>query len=225
MAIHRRPAVVLVAGATLAGTIGLSPALASASTATSTASSTTAAPTWTIKPGGSITGTAPSAAVTDTTNGNKLSCVGSSLTESLKSGSKLPGSNAGSLSKFSLTKCGADGLFISILAKRTPWHVSLSAYDATTGLTTITLTGIHLAVSQKALGCTAAVDGTSATADNGKIKMSYSSKTHDLTTFKTEGNLHLYDVSSNCLGVVNTGDKVSLTATYEASPAQKITSP
>jgi hypothetical protein len=214
MAIVRRTAVVM-AGAALAAAIGLSPALASAA----------AAPTWTIKPGGTITGTAPSAVVTDTTNGNKLSCTGSSLTESLKTGSKLPGAKAGSLTKFSLTKCGADGIFIGILAKHTPWPVSLSSYNAKTGVTTITLTGIHLAISQKALGCTAVVDGTSATADNGTIKMSYSNTTHNLTTFKTEGNLHLYNVSSNCLGVVNTGDKVSLTATYEVSPAQTITSP
>lgn len=47
----------------------------------------------------------------------------------------------------------------------------------------------------------------------------------DLDHLKTEGNLHLYHVSSNCLGVVNTGDKVSLTATCEVSPAQTITSP
>lgn len=214
MAIVRRSAVVM-AGAALAAAIGLSPALAAAA----------AAPTWTIKPGGTITGTAPSAVVTDTTNGNKLSCTGSSLTESLKTGSKLPGAKAGSLTKFSLTKCGADGIFIGILAKHTPWSVSLSSYNAATGVTTITLTGIHLAISQKALGCTAVVDGTSATADNGTIKMSYSNKTHNLTTFKTEGNLRLYNVSSNCLGVVNTGDKVSLTATYEVSPAQTITSP
>ena len=53
-----------------------SPALASRRhSATSAAPSiTAAAPTWTVKPGGSITGTAPSAVVTDTTNGNKLSC-------------------------------------------------------------------------------------------------------------------------------------------------------
>lgn len=218
MAILRRSAGVLLAGAALATTmlvpaVGVSPALASATA------------TWTIKPGGTITGTAPGATVTDTSNGNKLGCSGSSMTESLKSGKGLSGTNAGSLSKFSLTKCGADGIFIGILAKHTPWHVSLTAYDAKTGVTTITVTGIHLAVSQKALGCTGVVDGTSATADNGKIKMSYSNKTHDLTTWKTEGNLHLYNVSSGCLGVVNSGDKASLSAVYEVSPAQTITSP
>jgi hypothetical protein len=218
MAILRRSAGILLAGAALATTmlvpaVGLSPALASATA------------TWTINPGGTITATAPGATVTDTTNGNKLACTGSSLTETLKSGKGLSGTNAGSLSKFSLTKCGAAGIFIGILAKHTPWHVSLTAYNATTGVTTIAVTGIHLTVSQKALGCTGVVDGTSATADNGKIMMSYSNKTHDLTTFKTEGNLHLYNVSSNCLGVVNTGDKVSLSAVYEVSPAQTITSP
>lgn len=116
MAIVRRSAAVM-AGAALAAAIGLSPALAGAA----------AARTWTVKPGGTITGTAPSAVVTDTTNGNKLSCTGSSLTESLKTGSKLPGAKAGSLSKFSLTKCGADGIFIGILAKHTPWRPTRSA--------------------------------------------------------------------------------------------------
>jgi hypothetical protein len=217
MAILRRSAGVLLAGAALATTM-LVPAAVSPALASATA-------TWTITPGGTITATAPGATVTDTTNGNKLGCTGSSLTASLKSGKGLSGTNAGSMSKFSLTKCGADGIFIGILAKHTPWHVSLTAYDAKTGVTTIAVTGIHLAVSQKALGCTGVVDGTSATADNGKIMMSYSNQTHDLTTWKTEGNLHLYNVSSNCLGVVNTGDKVSLSAVYEVSPAQTITSP
>jgi hypothetical protein len=219
MAILRRPVRAftgaMATGAALLTAVGLGTAPVSAATA----------PTWTIKPGGTITATASSALVQDTTNGAKISCSGTALTAKLKSGSKLAGQNAGSLSKFSLTKCGADGVFLGILAKHTPWHVSLSSYNAMTGVTTMVLTGIHLAVSQTRLGCTGVVDGTSATAGNGKIKLSYSNSTHKLTTFKTGGNLHLYRVSAGCLGVVNSGDAVTLSAVYAVSPAQRITSP
>jgi hypothetical protein len=39
------------------------------------------------------------------------------------------------------------------------------------------------------------------------------------------GNLHRYDVSSGCLGLVNSGDPGTLSVTYPVSPKQAITSP
>jgi hypothetical protein len=216
MAIIKRPGTIMLAGfisAALVAAVSVAPASAAS------------APTWTIKPGGTITAKAASASLEDTSNSESLSCTGSAITATLKSGKKLSGTDAGSVSAFSLTKCGADGFFLSISPKHLPWDLSLVSYDAATGDTTVVMTGIHLLLSLKALGCSGEVDGTSATAHDGKVKLTYSNKTGQLTTWKTEGNLHLYDVTSGCLGVIKTGDKAAITATYTVTPAQTITSP
>ncbi len=89
-----RYARILAAGcaAVLAATLGVTPALAAA--------------TWTIKPGGAITATSGKVAVTDTTTGQVLACSSASASGTLKRGSGLPGSHAGSLSAVGFTNCG-----------------------------------------------------------------------------------------------------------------------
>jgi hypothetical protein len=41
----------------------------------------------------------------------------------------------------------------------------------------------------------------------------------------TGGNLHYYDASPGCLGLVNDGDTAALSITYTVTPKQAITSP
>jgi hypothetical protein len=41
----------------------------------------------------------------------------------------------------------------------------------------------------------------------------------------TSSNLHYYDVSKGCLGIVNDRDPAALSATYTVTPKQSITSP
>ena len=214
MAILVRPASILVAGVALATAVGLSAAPALA-----------AGKTWTISPGGAITGKAKSATVTDTTTGNSLTCKSSALKGKLKAGKKLSGKAAGSISGFGISGCTAEGQAVTVTPGKLPWKLNLVSYNKTKGVTTATLTGIHIKLSVASLGCSAIVDGTKATADNGMIQVTYTNKTGVLKTLTTGGNLKLYDVTSGCLGVINTGDKVTFSASYTVAKKQKITSP
>jgi hypothetical protein len=214
MSIFKRPASILFTSAALAAATGICAAPAFA-----------AAKTWTISPGGAITAKAASATLEDTTTSTSLGCTSSAVKGTLKSGSGLAGAAAGSLTGFGLSGCSADGTAVTIKPGHLPWSLNLVSYNATSGVTTATITGFHLAISVAALGCTAEVDGTAASAHDGTIKVTYSDKTHKLKTLTTGGNLHLYDVSSSCLGVVNSGDSATISATYTVHPAQTITSP
>ena len=214
MAILRRPASILVAGVALATAVGLSAAPALA-----------AAKTWTISPGGTITAKAKKATVSDTTSGNSLTCSSTTMKAKLKKGKKLSGTAAGSVSAFTISGCKAEGASVKVTPAHFPWKLNLVSYSKAKGVTTATLTGLHIKLSVAALGCSGTVDGTKSTADNGKITVTYTNKTGVLKTLTTGGNLHLYNVTSGCLGVINTGDKVTISASYTVTKKQKITSP
>jgi hypothetical protein len=74
-------------------------------------------------------------------------------------------------------------------------------------------------------GCTAVIDGMSGTASDGWLKFTYTDSTGRLTLLATIGNLHFWNVSEGCLGLVNSGDRARLGATFTVSPKQAITSP
>ena len=93
-------------------------------------------------------------------------------------------------------------------------------FNSTSGVTTGTLTGIHAALTGP--GCSAVVDGTGATADNGMVSATYS--TGALKVLTTGGNLHIYNVSG-CAGLIRSGDSTTFSGTYAVSPRQTITSP
>jgi len=67
------------------------------------------------------------------------------------------------------------------------------------------------------------VDGTGASANNGRVTAKYSNGTGKLTTTGA-GNLHIYNVSG-CSGLINSGDGSSFKGSYAVSPKQTITSP
>ncbi|HEX3490817.1 MAG TPA: hypothetical protein VHU92_15825 [Streptosporangiaceae bacterium] len=214
MAILVRPASILVAGVALATAVGLSAAPALA-----------AGKTWTISPGGAISAKAKNATVTDTTSGNSLTCKSSTMKGKLKAGKKLAGKAAGTVSGFTITGCSIEGQAITVKPSHLPWKLNLVSYNKAKGVTTATLTGIHIKITVAALGCSAIVDGTKSTADNGMITVTYTNKTGVLKTQTKGGNLKLYGVTSGCLGVINSGDKVALGASYTVTKKQKITSP
>ena len=101
-----------------------------------------------------------------------------------------------------------------------PWH--LNAVSFSSGVTTGTITHIHATLTGP--GCSATVDGTSATANNGMVKAKYSNGTGKLTTLTSGGNLHVYNVSG-CAGLINSGDATTFSGSYAISPKQTITSP
>ena len=208
-----RYARILAAGcaAALAATLGVTPALAAA--------------TWTIKPGGAITATSGKTAFRDTTTHTVVTCLSATASGTLKSGSGLPGSHAGSLSTVGFTTCtnpaDTDIRFV-LRATDLPWHVNLSSYDAATGVVTGTVS--HIQITMTGAGCSGVIDGTSGTASDGKVKFTYTDSTGRLTVLTTSGNLHFYDVTG-CLGLFNDGDPVTLDAPFTVSPKQAITSP
>ena len=207
----KRIATALLSAGAVALTIGLSAPAALAA----------AAATWTVSPGGAITGKAGTTTLTDTTSSISLSCTSSKLAGSLKSGKGLPGKGLGTVTSVAFNKCTVLSVTISLSSGKVAWKLNASSYNARTGTTSGTISGMHLAV--KSSVCSAVVDGTSATAHNGMVNISYSNKTHVLKILP-KGNLHVYKVSG-CGGAISNGDAGTVTSSYKVSPLQKITSP
>jgi hypothetical protein len=212
MSVLKRPASIVLTGAALVAAMGLAAMPASAA----------AKKTWTITRGGAVTATAK--AFTLGSGGESLKCGPSTVKVKLKSGKGLAGANAGTVTSAGVTGCSLLDFKVTITAGRLPWHLNLVSYNAAKGVTTLTVTGIHIAVAVPTFGCTAVIDGTAGSAGNGMLQATYTNKTGALTTLKTGGKLHLYDVK-NCDGVVSNGASVTFGATYTVTPKQKITSP
>jgi hypothetical protein len=70
--------------------------------------------------------------------------------------------------------------------------------------------------------CNAVIDGTSGTANNGKINTTFTNKTDTLKFLTTGSTLHIYNVSG-CLGAISNGDAVNMSASFKLTPAQTIT--
>jgi hypothetical protein len=207
-----------------------SAAVLAAALAAPTALAGATAKTWTIQPGGAVHAQSGKLVVKDATTGTVLACrslAGFPLTArgSLKSGSGLPGSRAGSLSAASFGHCaGPAGPIFTLQAGGLPWHVNLSSYNAATGVVRGTISHLQI-ITGSGVGCTFVIDGTGASAHDGQVAFSYSDSTGQLTVLTTGGNLHIYDVTSGCLGLVHSGDPAALGVTYTVTPKQAITSP
>src|SRR5262249_58464335 len=101
-------------------------------------------------------------------------------------------------------------------------HRNLRSQDPRPGGSNGTISPLQVALPGPA--CTAAINGTSSTASNGVVRVSYANATGKLKVLPAGGNLHWYHVSG-CGGLVGNGDPARLSATYAVSPAQAITSP
>jgi hypothetical protein len=178
-----------------------------------------AATTWTVSPGGPVTGHAGPTQLKDTTTKEAaINCASSSARGTLRSGSGLPGTGLGSLTAVSFS-----GGCYTLTAGHLPWHVNAGSYSAGTGATTGTITGIHLAFTDPGF-CDFAADGTSATAGDGTVHFEYSNRTSKLRILPTGSNLHIYHVNG-CGGVFHDGNAAALSGTYVITPPQAITSP
>jgi hypothetical protein len=212
MAIRKRLAgSILLTGAATALLIGVSagPALA--------------AVTFTVTPGGAITATAGTTTLTDTKSGVVLMCASSSTAATLKSGSGLSGTHIGNITSVSFSNCtGPFGITFTVASSHLPWHLNAVSFNSSTGVTTGTITGIHAKLSGP--GCSATVDGTAATKNNGKVSVTYTNSTGVLKVLPTGGNLHIFNVSG-CAGLIGNGDPSAFSGSYTVSPTQTITSP
>jgi hypothetical protein len=195
---------------------------AAASVITMAAAPALAATTFTVKPGGSITGNAAKAVVTDVTKKLSVTCTSSVLKGSLRGGSHLPGAGIGTVTSLAFTGCAVGTISVSVTLSG---KMLLNATSSTAGVTSMTITKIHGSISVSAINCSATIDGTGATAHNGMVKASFSNATDTLTVSATGGNLHIYNPSSGCAGAVANKDAVNWTAGYKFTTKQTITSP
>jgi hypothetical protein len=199
---------VLLAAAAIPLALGLAagPAMAAAAT------------TWTVSPGGPVTGRSGQTALIDTTTGQAgIVCAHSTAYGMLKSGSRLPGTGLGSL-----TSVTFNGGCYTLTGSHFPWKVNASSYTAGTGTTTGTITGIHLVFTDPTF-CDFVADGTGASADDGSVQFSYSNGTGKLKLLAAGSNLHIYKVKG-CGGVFHDHNTATLTGTYVITPAQVIKS-
>jgi hypothetical protein len=179
--------------------------------------------TWTVTPGGATTAKAGTTTLTDTTTHQSVVCTSSTTKATLKHGSGLSGTGLGSITAVTFSNCTGSGFTFTVTAGHLPWKLNATSFNSTTGVTTGTITGIHSTLSVPGL-CSAVVDGTGATANNGKVKVTYTNSTGKLKVLPTGGNLHVYNVVG-CAGLINSGDASTFTGTYTVTPKQKITSP
>jgi hypothetical protein len=208
-----RSAVIAMA-LTVAAVLATGPTAASPATAT--------ARTWTVRPGGAVTATAGSTTLKDTTTGTGLTCQSSKMSGTLKQGAGLPGTGIGSVTAASYV-CASPIVVYHLTPGGLPWQLSLTSYDARTGVGHGTISRVRLAFSITEFQCSAVVGGASATS-GGQVAVSYSNKTGTLKLLATGSTLHWYRVHK-CAGLIADGDPASLTAGYAITPKQVITSP
>jgi hypothetical protein len=211
--LKRISAIAMAGGATVALTVGLgmSPSFA------------TTVATYTVSPGGAATASG-TAQVKDTKTGTIAKCTSLKLSATLKKGSGLAGAKIGKITgpSTAFSGCSIATISVKVVANNFPWYLNATSYNATTGVTTGTITGIDLVAT--ATGCSATLDGTAAGAHNGKVKVTYTTSTGKLAILTSGGNLHDWAVSG-CLGLENNGDPQQASGTTTVAPKQTITSP
>jgi hypothetical protein len=203
---------ILLSGGVAALAVGIGATTAMAVTAT----------TFTVTPGGAVTGSAGKTTLKDTKTGTVLTCASSATAATLNKGSGQSGSGLGKITSVTFTKCtGPGGLVFTATtsaSKTHPWKLNASSFSG--GVTKGSITGITASLSGS--GCTATVAGTTASSP-GKTTGTYTNSTHVLKV--SGGNLHIWNVSSGCLGLIASGDASSFVGSYTITPPQTITSP
>ena len=178
--------------------------------------------TWTITPGGAVTGSAGTTTLKDTATGTTLTCASSATAATLKSGSGQT-NPIGKITSVTFSNCtGPGGLTFTATttaSSTNPYPLSGSTFNSTSGVTTGKITNIKASIS--GAGCSASVAGTTATTP-GKVTGKYNNGTGKLST--SGGNLHIWNVSG-CFGLIANGDPSTFKGVYTISPKQKITSP
>ena len=178
--------------------------------------------TWTVRPGGAVMAKASATTLTDTKTGSFLNCQSSKMSGTLKQGAGRQGTGIGSVTAASYV-CTSPFAVYHLMPGGLPWQLSLTSYDARTGVSHGTISRVRLAFSITEFQCSAVIGGASATS-GGRVAVSYSNKTGTLKLLATGGTLHWYRVHK-CAGLMVSGDPASLTTGYAITPKQVITSP
>lgn len=207
----------LVAAAALTSALGL---VGSASASTTG--------TWTVsgfpEPSPStVTGTSTNTVLTDPSTGTQLKCATATVTVKGTNGSGQSGTPLATVVGATWSNCsGPLGITFAVTAQNLPWNLNAASYNSTTGVTTGSITGIEAHIS--GVGCTADFRGVSATVP-ATVNGTYTNSSHKLTVNATPTDLHAWNVSGACSGLINTGDAVTYTGDYTTSSPVTITSP
>jgi hypothetical protein len=189
----------------------------------------TTATTWTIKPGGNVTGAAGTTKLTDTGTGAVLTCTSSNTVAKLDKGSGQT-NPIGKITSVTFKGAGPGGQCLgpgglaftptTSASSTHPWKLNATSFNSGTGVTKGKITGVTATLSGS--GCTATEAGTSATKP-GTVTGTYTNSSDILKV--SGGNLHIWNVSSGCLNIVKTGDATTFVGNYKITPGQTITSP
>lgn len=177
--------------------------------------------TWTVKPGGAFSFSG-SGQVKDTKTGTIAKCTSIKLAGTLKKGSGLAGAGIGTITSGSFTGCAVGTIGVNVAVKGLPWKENALSFNATSGVTTGTISGIELVATNPL--CSATLDGTAAGKHNGVTKITYTNSTGKIKLLAGGGNLHSYAVMG-CGGLINNGDPQQASGSGTVSPKQTITSP
>jgi hypothetical protein len=114
---------------------------------------------------------------------------------------------------------------VTLSTAGTPWGINALSYDSAGQVTSGRLRHLHLALSGP--HCSAVLDGSSATADDGTAPFEYNNG--PANTLQTaygpgSGNLHAYRVTG-CRGMLHSGDVVRVFFGYDLSRELIVTSP
>ncbi|HLX50952.1 MAG TPA: hypothetical protein VKS82_21705 [Streptosporangiaceae bacterium] len=177
------------------------------------------AATWTVTPGGSVSGSAGTTTLKDSSTGTTVNCSSSTASGSLKSGSGLS-NPIGSITSINFNNCtGPLGITFSASVSG-PFPLNANSYSS--GTTSGTITNVHGTLTSSA--CSLVIDGTSATAHNGTVNVTFTNSTSTLKVLTTGSTLHIYNVSG-CFGLVRNGDGATFSGSYSITPKQTVTSP
>jgi hypothetical protein len=177
---------------------------------------------WNVSPGGSFTGKqSGDVTIADTVTGKSVVCTLTTVAGRFKSGTGLSGTGIGKLRSLALTGCAtAKGKAFTVTAGALPWSLNAVMYRQAKATTNGTLTGMHITLA--ATGCSATIDGTSATSDNGSVVIHIHNSPSKLKFEAAGATLHVY-VASGCTGLFKNADAVTVDNAYLVSPAQTVT--
>jgi hypothetical protein len=188
------------------------------------AAQATAKTTWTVDPGGAFS-VSGDFQTTDTSTSAVTKCTKVSLSGTLKSGSGLPGSGIGKITKAAFSGCTLGSDKITAKAEGLPWLVDAKGYDKAYGnnrsrlVILIWLGWRRIRIWITFSSCDAVVQGS--TAKNGYTYLSYSNKTGAITLGPTD-SLQAADVKG-CTGLLNNGDPQQISGADTLTPLQTFT--
>ncbi len=208
-------------------------ALAAASALPAAASAGTSAATWTVTPGGQYRAQVRNDnfwGILDVRTNTELRCTVNASAWSMrlrfKKGTGLS-DPIGWVRSLSFPKPCFPGRMgpVTLSASGTPWGINALSYDSAALLTRGRLSHMHLALSGP--HCSAVLDGSSATANDGTAPFEYNTELPN--TLATSygpgsGSLHAYQVTG-CRQMLHSGDLVRLFLGYDLNRALNVTSP